>query len=197
MNTFNQNTDYIFFDTETTGVPRNYKAPYTDTDNWPRIVQISWLIVSEDQKVVRQEDHIIKPEGFIIPSESSAIHGITHERALNEGEALKTIMDKFHEDVCNAKFVVGHNVSFDINVSACECVRLQKDNPFAGKEVMCTMQSSTQFCRIPGRFGYKWPKLDELHMTLFGCHFDGAHNSLADIKATFDCFWELRKKGLI
>lgn len=191
------NSDYIFFDTETTGVPRNYKAPYTDTNNWPRIVQISWLVVSKDKAIIRQEDHIIKPEGFIIPTASSNIHGITQERAIREGKSLKTVMDKFCEDLSNAKFVVGHNVSFDINVSACECFRLQKQYPFTGKQILCTMQSSTNFCRIPGPYGYKWPKLDELHMKLFGRHFNDAHNSLADIKATFDCFWKMREIGII
>jgi len=29
---------YLFFDTETTGLPRNWKAPVTDLDNWPRMV---------------------------------------------------------------------------------------------------------------------------------------------------------------
>ena len=26
---------YLIFDTETTGLPKNFKAPITDTDNWP------------------------------------------------------------------------------------------------------------------------------------------------------------------
>ena len=198
MNSIEQhNMEYLFFDTETTGVPKNYKAHYSDTNNWPRIVQISWLVASEDRKVIRQEDHIIRPEGFIIPVESSNIHGITHERALREGEPLEAIMDKFYSDVLKAKYIIGHNVSFDVNVSACECVRLQKSSPFSNKKIMCTMQASTNYCKIPGMYGYKWPKLDELHVKLFGCHFEGAHNSLSDIKATFDCFWALRDKGVI
>lgn len=187
----------IFFDTETTGVPRDYKAPVTDTANWPRIVQISWLVVSGDRRIVRQEDHIVRPVGFVIPAEASAIHGITQEKALRVGEDLRTVMDLFARDLRDDICVVGHNVSFDINVSKCEYVRLGAPDPFVGKSVKCTMQSSTDYCKIPGYYGYKWPKLDELYVKLFGTHFEDAHNSLADIRATYKCFWRMRDLGLI
>lgn len=188
---------YVFFDTETTGLPRDYKAPASDTSNWPRIVQISWLNGEEGGVIGRDEDHIIKPVGFTIPVESSNVHGITTERALREGEDLRETMVKFYEDCQDAEYIVGHNVGFDVKVAQCECIRLGLPDPFVGKKILCTMQASTNYCKIPGRFGYKWPKLDELYVTLFGCHFEDAHNSFADIKATFDCFWKLREKGLI
>ena len=35
---------YLFFDTETTGLPKNWKAPITDLENWPRLVQLAWLV---------------------------------------------------------------------------------------------------------------------------------------------------------
>jgi len=37
---------YLFFDAETTGIPRNYKVPASDHRNWPRLVQIAWLLVA-------------------------------------------------------------------------------------------------------------------------------------------------------
>ena len=189
--------DYLFFDTETTGVPKDYNAPISDTRNWPRIVQISWLVVSADKSIIRQEDHIIRPDGFTIPPEASAIHGITQAKAMSQGEDLRTVINKFCADAKNARYVVGHNVSFDINVTKCECYRLGVQDPFAGKSILCTMTSSTNYCRIPGYYGYKWPKLDELYMKLFGRHFQDAHNSLADIKATYECFWKLRELRII
>ena len=59
------------------------------------------------------------------------------------------------------------------------------------------MKSSTNFCRIPGNYGFKWPKLSDLHIKLFGKDFDEAHNALADIRATADCFWELKRLKII
>lgn len=35
---------YLFIDTETTGLPKEYDAPYTDIDNWPRLVQLAWIV---------------------------------------------------------------------------------------------------------------------------------------------------------
>lgn len=37
----------------------------------------------------------------------------------------------------------------------------------------------------------KWPKLQELYKVLFGHSFEGAHNAMADVVATKDCFWEM------
>ncbi len=59
------------------------------------------------------------------------------------------------------------------------------------------MQAGSDFCHIPGKYGYKWPKLQELYIKLFGHDFDGAHNAMSDIEATQECFWELRRRSLI
>jgi DNA polymerase III alpha subunit (gram-positive type) len=59
------------------------------------------------------------------------------------------------------------------------------------------MQAATEFCRLPGPYGYKWPRLSELHTKLFGVDFDKAHDASVDINATEKCFWAMRKLGLI
>ena len=62
----------------------------------------------------------------------------------------------------------------------------------------CTMIRSTDYCQLPGRYGkYKWPKLEELHFKLFGESFEGAHDALADIRATMRCYYEMEKRGLV
>jgi hypothetical protein len=33
---------YLIFDTETTGLPKKWAAPISDTDNWPRAIQIAF-----------------------------------------------------------------------------------------------------------------------------------------------------------
>ncbi len=52
---------YLFFDTETTGLPRNYKAPVSDSNNWPRMVQIAWRLMDEKGGEIDSQDFIIKP----------------------------------------------------------------------------------------------------------------------------------------
>ncbi|MDP2042871.1 MAG: 3'-5' exonuclease, partial [Algoriphagus sp.] len=68
---------YLFFDTETTGLPKNYKAEITDLDNWPRLVQLAYLIYSPNGKLEVERNYILKPQNFKIPLEATNIHGIT------------------------------------------------------------------------------------------------------------------------
>ena len=70
---------YLFLDTETTGLPRNYDAPSSDTRNWPRLVQLSWLLTTSKGKIINKGNYIVKPKGFVIPKASSDIHGISTE----------------------------------------------------------------------------------------------------------------------
>ncbi|MHA7056780.1 hypothetical protein ACWGOQ_0006140 [Aquimarina sp. M1] len=58
---------------------------------------------------------------------------------------------------------------------------------------LCTMLTSTNYCKISGNYGYKWPTLSELHIKLFGEDFEGAHDASADIMATEKCFWEMKR----
>lgn len=75
----------IFLDSETTGLPKDYKAPLTDTANWPRMVQLAWLVHDVNGNLLREQSFIIKPEGFTIPDDVAAIHGISQARAMEEG----------------------------------------------------------------------------------------------------------------
>jgi DNA polymerase III epsilon subunit-like protein len=77
---------YLFFDTETTGFPKNWKAPLTDLDNWPRMVQIALILGDKKDNRIEQQDYIIKPEGFKIPKDATKVHGITTKKAINHGK---------------------------------------------------------------------------------------------------------------
>ncbi len=61
---------YLIFDTETTGLPRDYSAPITDFDNWPRLVQLAWQLHDHTGKLMSSGNYIVKPEGFTIPFNS-------------------------------------------------------------------------------------------------------------------------------
>ena len=114
---------FLIFDTETTGLPKNYNAPISDSDNWPRLVQLAWQLHDEKGNLITHRNIIVKPEGFEIPFNSVKIHGITTERALEEGIPLKEALDEFQKDLNRTKYVVGHNIEFDINKN-CKTGRL-------------------------------------------------------------------------
>ena len=188
---------YLFFDTETTGLPKNWKAPVTDIQNWPRLVQLAYLLYDQQGNKISGGDFIIQPDGFTIPAEAAAIHGISTEKANREGVALMTVLQDFQTLINRAEQLVAHNMSFDEKIMGAEFLRNRMPDSIASKRKICTMQRSTNFCALDGPYGYKWPKLSELHYKLFNTGFEEAHNAAVDINATAKCFWELKRLGEI
>ena len=184
---------YIIFDTETTGLPRDYNAPITDLDNWPRLVQLAWQLHDEKGKLISNHNYIVKPEGFTIPYNAEKVHGISTDRALKEGHDLREVLQIFHKDVEKAKYLVGHNIGFDINVCGSEFLRVELPMQLLEKQELDTKDISTDYCAIPGGKGgkYKWPTLTELHKKLFGVGFEDAHDAAYDVDATAKCFFGL------
>ena len=188
---------YLFFDTETTGVPNDYNAPASNTRNWPRLVQLGWILTDENDNILHQGNEIIRPEGFDIPTSAVMVHGITTEKAMRVGKPLRDVILKFLNDVKQAECLVGHNISFDQHVVGAELYRLNLQDIVSNKRSICTMQSTIDFCQIPGYVGYKYPKLQELYNKLFCQNFEDAHDAMADITATKECFFELLRIGVI
>ena len=182
----------LFFDTETIGLPANYKAPYTDTDNWPRMLQIAWT-VERDGILLGQREYIVYPDKFTVPENITKLTRISQERAENEGFDIFNILDDFTAACLLVDKVVAHNYNFDYNVLGAEYERRKEKFPLVDFPSIDTMLTTTAFCKLPGKYGFKWPKLQELHVALFGEEFAEAHDALADIKAMSKCYWELER----
>ncbi|WP_372746913.1 DNA polymerase III subunit alpha, partial [Lutibacter sp.] len=185
---------FLIFDTETTGLPKSWNAPITDTDNWPRCVQIAWQLHNEYGELIEHQDFLIKPEGFNIPYDAEQIHGISTQLADEKGEDLEKVLYLFNEALSKSKFIVGQNVKFDLNIMGCEYFRVDVATPLNDLPVLdtCTEVTAT-LCQLPGGRGgkFKLPTLTELHQHLFGTPFNEAHNATADVEATTRCFLEL------
>lgn len=179
---------YLLLDTETTGVtPRD------------RIVSICYAFYDSRGEKTSSMYTLIRPDGFTIPPEATAIHGITAEEALRKGHNLVSTLESLSAEIGKRRpeVLVGHNVSFDHAMILREYVRIQRPEPISRLRTFCTMKGTADICRIPGRFGqYKWPTLDELHRHVFGSPFKGAHNAQADVEACARCFFELKRQGL-
>lgn len=190
---------YLIFDTETTGLPRNYAAPISDTDNWPRCVQIAWQLHDEMGNVLEHQDYLINPEGFNIPYDAERIHGISTELAQEQGVSLREVLEKFNEALLKAKFIVGQNVGFDVNILGCELYRMNISSPMNTMPILDTCTEVTaQLLKLAGGRGgkYKLPTLTELHEFLFEEKFEEAHNATADVEATTRCFLELIRQEI-
>jgi DNA polymerase-3 subunit alpha len=189
---------YLIFDTETTGLPKNWNAPITDAENWPRCVQIAWQLHDVMGKLVDHQAYLIRPEGFNVPYDAEQVHGISTALANEKGQELKLVLDRFNEALSRSSHVVGQNLSFDLNIMGCEFHRLGMETSLNEIPVLDTCTEKTaELCRIPGgRYGkFKLPTLTELHQELFGETFEEAHNATADVEATARCFLELIRIG--
>ena len=138
---------YLFFDTETTGIPKNYKAPVSDLNNWPRLVQIAWLVTDDNGGEIHSAEHIVKPDGFSIPADAAKIHGITTDIALERGVAIGAVLDAMVKDIEIAQILLAHNMAFDEKILGAELLRAAYPNQIEAKQRRCTMQSATDFCR--------------------------------------------------
>ena len=188
---------YIVFDTETTGLPKKWNAPISDLDNWPRAIQIAWQVHDDMGNLLENKDFIIKPDGFDIPYDAERIHGISTALAENEGVPLSEVLEAFEAALKQAKFVVGQNLKFDLNIMGAEHLRAGMASQMLEMPVLDTCTETTAaLCQIPGGRGGKWklPTLTELHEYLFAHPFSEAHNATADVEATTRCFFELIRR---
>ena len=187
----------LFFDTETTGIPINHEAPISNIDNWPRIVQLAWIVCDKNRNIKSKNNYIVRPEGFVIPTSASKIHGIDGAYAEKVGKPIHHIMKEFYTDLKSSNLIVGHNIDFDIKIVGSEMYRLGIENICNTKPNICTMKSSIEYCSFETNHGSRYPKLQELYTKLFSRPFENAHDAFSDIKATFDCFWKLVDLGAI
>jgi DNA polymerase-3 subunit alpha len=189
---------YLIFDTETTGLPKRWDAPITNTDNWPRCIQIAWQLHDDLGNCIEHQDYLIQPDGFNIPYDAEKIHGISTELAQDQGVPLAEVLQKFNTVLGKTKFVVGQNVGFDLNIMGAEFIRADIANPLQELPVLDTCTEHTaNLCQLSGgRYGkFKLPTLTELHKFLFDKPFAEAHNATADVEATTRCFFELLRLG--
>jgi DNA polymerase III epsilon subunit-like protein len=135
----------------------------------------------------------VRPSDFVIPAESTAIHGITPEFAAANGQPLVRVLRDLEADLRGAALVVGHNISFDRAILQSEAWRNSMDELAMMMEQMswaCTMR-----CAMDRLQTQTWPKLTALHKKLFGEEFGGAHNAMEDVRATARCWLQLRSEG--
>lgn len=188
---------YIVFDTETTGIPRMKKRkfpPHTQLGKFhsARLVQLSWGVFDKNNKLLKFEDHIVKPDGFIIYNHY--IHGITQEKALESGEDIIIVLTQFFEDLLTVSHILAHNIEFDLSIIKSESYR-QKFNVIIDQldtmNTICTMKVSAQAMKI------KYPKQCELYKTLLGKEMKNLHNSKFDTLNLSQIVEKMRKLGYL
>jgi len=205
----------LVFDTETTGLPQTKILSPDTLNEWPTIVQFSYIIYDLSlNNIIESKDYIVKvPESILISEESTKFHGITNEISSKKGILIDEILNEFFYYLRDVDWIIGHNISFDINMIKVELLRIIYNKKLTSqqlkaykydlhyitnyKNVCCTLHDSIKFCNIQAidKFGkpyLKYPKLIELHQKLFDSSPNNLHNSFNDILVTLRCFMKLK-----
>ena len=193
--------DVLFFDTETTGIPDRSAKWDADFMSYPHVVQIAWIYRGE------KFDYIIRPDGWEIPEEATAVHGITTGYAMEHGAPFAAVIDKFISDCHSAGLICGHNVHFDTGIVKANILRELgrayydaenvEDALFKGKRID-TMRSSMKWVDARNSWGkLKFPNLSELYSRCFPGETFPAHDALQDTQAVARCLPVLVEKGLV
>jgi DNA polymerase III epsilon subunit-like protein len=182
---------YFVFDLETTGLPKGYRVNYRDLEKYDtcRIVSICWIVLDADLVEVDKQYYVIKPSGFVVPPEATAIHGITHEEAETEGVPIAEMLVPLFERLCECTTLVAHNINFDFGTLLSESYRAKERplvNALFGKERLCTMQMGKKHLALK-----KMPKLGELYKLLLDKDLEGAHNAQVDTECCAECLCAL------
>lgn len=185
----------LFIDTEMTGLPKKWASDYTSIQRWPSAVQIAWVLCTTDGREVKTENFLISDNDVPVSSRARAIHGYHHSYLKQNGVPRKGVMQLLAADLATYHpLIVGHFVALDVHVLGADFFRCSIRNPFSGQPLFCTMLASTKYVTKPWM---KYLPLEELYEELFGEALKGAHNALADAKATARSFFELLRRGEI
>lgn len=193
--------DVLFLDTETTGIPDRTAKWDTDFADYPHVVQIAWL------HGFKVENHIIRPDGWEIPDDAKAVHGITTEYAMEHGEPFAAVVDMLIQDCHEAGLICGHNIHFDTGIIKANILRELgreyydandvESALFKGKRID-TMRSTMKW--VDARFAsgrLKFPNLGELYDRCFPGETFEAHDALEDCKAVARCLPVIIDAGLV
>lgn len=184
------------FDTETTWFINKKE---TDLDKQPHIIQFAWIFWEIDKQwnftEEKRVDILVNPK-MPIPFWSSEIHHI-YDIDVKDAPYIEDVIDDFLSYINWADIIVWHNIEYDEDMIKLELKRLWKEFEYHPKQVICTMNETINFCKLPKKLAssswYKRPKLWELHKKLFDKYFVWAHDAMTDVEATLNCFIELVK----
>lgn len=183
---------YLFIDTETNGLPKKWGKSYSETENWPNVIQVSWVIYSIEGNYVKEEDHYISNLDIPIPEESFAIHHLSQSFLQENGKEISSILPQLEADILEYDpIVVGHFIEFDVTVIAAEFTRANLEMNILYQPAYCTMIGSSTL--IPTITARRW-KLTELYFYFYGKEQLNPHNAIYDAKATAECFFTLKER---
>lgn len=185
----------LFYDTETTGLPL-FKEPSEHHDQ-PHIVQLAACLVDLDSRnTIASMDVIIKPEGWTIPDDVAAIHGITTELATEVGIPEEMAIDMLMA-LWAQRLRIGHNESFDARIIRIAQSRFGKSESELTEWKVGTAECTCWMSRPHTKpEKNKLPKLGEAYQHFIGKPLENAHSAMADVQGCIAVYFAIKDAEL-
>lgn len=193
---------YLFFDTETTGLP-NKRSDITDVSQ-PHVIQLAAMMTDEVGKELSSIRLIVRmpQKTDTIPEAASAVHGISTEMTQRYGVRPLAAAIMFHDMMVCSKTIVAHNLQFDVSLMKILYARLERPQWFVERAQVCTMRQAAPIVNLPptermlaaGFNKPKAPSLAECYKYFFNETLEGAHDAMVDVRACARVFFHM--KGL-
>ncbi|UKT65759.1 3'-5' exonuclease [Pedobacter mucosus] len=184
---------FLVIDTETSGLPKSWTAPYSKENNWPHILQIAWIIYNELGIEVKRENHYFRNNDIVIDKNSFKIHGITKEYLKSHGVEKDKIMMILNSDLIKYQpIIVGHFIELDYHMLNVEFYRIGKNDILKNYQFFCTMKASAPYVYNPT---VSQLKLNQFYAELFSEEPANLHNALSDAINTAKIFFHLLAKN--
>lgn len=183
------NNYILVLDTETSGLPKKWDVPYDTKNNWPHVLQIAWLIFDLEGKLIKKENHYLKPSNFKITKASLKIHQLNLDFLNHRGKERLAIFKKLISDLEKYHpLMVAHFVELDYHMVAAELHRLKIQYPLENIPLFCTLKASAPYVKNPN---FEYLKLNRFYKTLFNKRPEKLHDALADAQLTSEIFFHL------
>lgn len=196
----------LVYDTETTGLPL-WNQP-SDDPAQPRVCELAAVLFDDQNNEALATLHaIIRPDGWTIPEETAAIHGISTEFAESAGVPMRIVLPVFMELWGRCDVRCAHNESFDMRMLRIELFRTA---PYTAADAdrwkvgpaYCTQAKSTPILNLPptekmlaaGRRHAKSANLSEAYEHFTGKKLENAHSALVDAMACAEVYMALQKE---
>lgn len=182
---------YIFLDTETTMVNfKNFKQALdaSHSDNWPRLLQLAYIVSDKAGNEIARYNELIYPEGFTFSPRPMPFENIRLEYNIEHGVPCQSAINSVFDWIQKGYIPVGHNTDYDLRVCQAEDYRLT--NGYIDVENWKdTAKMAMKQLGMNGRSGYG-PKLGDLYDHFFEGGFE-SHDAMADVEATMGVFFKM------
>lgn len=178
----------LFMDVETTGL-FDYSKP-ADAPGQPRIAEICGIMTDASGEPVEQLNVLIRPDGWTMSPEITAINGLTTEICAERGVPIREPLEWMAGRMVMAQKILAFGVNFDLKCLRGEFRRAGMDDlyPLGEARKVDIQQMARKVTALPKN---KTPKLIEAVDIILREKLEGAHGALEDTTAAMRIYFAL------